>query len=257
MNRYRSTCKQISGVLLVLFGFAAMAQADTVTVTITNSQAAAIFVSFTTLNQTAGVITWNSVGSGCVNTGKSATAAYTQINANQTCTALVDTSSSSSRFCAALNAPPANCMSAQTQHLTMVETNFEAASNAGCFNSGAACVWYDISVIPSTCTDTLWKQNQCANTGGASYNLPVTLACSGNSAEPVYTCQGPVNGTYGPENYPSKCGNPNATCATGTSGCTNGVSAYFYPMFDPPENGYQPNAVCVKGNLSISFLSGS
>jgi hypothetical protein len=35
------------------------------------------------------------------------------------------------------------------------------------------------------------------------------------------------------------------------------VSTYFYPMFDPPENTYQPNAVCVKGSLSISFLSGS
>ena len=180
-----------------------------------------------------------------------------QINAGQTCTASVDTSSSSSRFCAATNAAPANCMDAQTQHLTMVETNFEAASNSGCFNSGAACVWYDISVIPSTCTDALWKQNQCANTGGASYNLPVTLACSGNPSEPVYTCQGPTNGTYGPENYPSKCGNPNATCAAGTPNCTNGVSTYFYPMFDPPESTYQPNAVCVKGSLSISFLPGS
>jgi hypothetical protein len=73
----------------------------------------------------------------------------------------------------------------------------------------------------------------------------------------THTCQGPTNSTYGPENYPAKCGNPNATCATGTPNCTNGVSAYFYPMFDPPENAYQPNAVCIKGSLSISFLSGS
>ena len=257
MNYHRGAFRGESVVLLMLLGVSAMALADTVTVSIVNSQAAAIYVSFTTLNQAPGIITWNSSGSGCVNPGKGANAAYTQINTGQTCTASVDTSSSSSRFCAALDKAPANCMSAQTQHLTMVETNFEAASNPGCFSSGAACVWYDISVIPSTCTDTLWNQNHCANTGGASYNLPVTLACNGNASEPVYTCQGPTSSTYGPENYPSKCGNPNATCATGTPNCTNGVSAYFYPMFDPPENAYQPNAVCVKGSLSISFLSGS
>ncbi|HVP56098.1 MAG TPA: hypothetical protein VMU45_14005 [Candidatus Eisenbacteria bacterium] len=255
MDRYLRAFKGKSVVFLMLL-VSSMALADTVTVNIVNSQTVPIYVSFTTLNQAPGVITWNSSGSGCLNTGTGPNAAYTKISAGQTCTAAVDTSSSSTRFCAATNAAPTNCMNAQTQHLTMVETNFEAASNPGCFSSGAACVWYDISVIPSTCTDALWQQNQCANTGGASYNLPVTLSCS-NTAEPVYTCQGPVNGTYGPENYPSKCGNPNATCATGTPNCTNGVSAYFYPMFDPPENTYQPNAVCVKGSLSISFLSGS
>ncbi len=208
MNGYRSTFKVVPVVLFMLLGLSSMALADTVTVTIVNSQAVPIYVSFTTLTQAAGVITWNSAGNGCVNTGKGANAAYTQINAGQTCTASVDTSNSSSRFCAALNAAPANCMTAQTQHLTMVETNFEAASNAGCFNSGAACVWYDISVIPSTCTDTLWKQNQCANTGGASYNLPVTLACSGNSAEPVYTCQGPTNGSYRSGKLPQQVWKP-------------------------------------------------
>jgi len=213
MNRYLRMFQGLA--LLMLLGISSIALADTVTVNIVNSQSVPIYVSFTTLNQAPGTITWNSSGSGCLNTGKSANAAYTQINARQTCTASVDTASSSTRFCAATNAAPSNCMNAQTQHLTMVETNFEAASNPGCFNSGAACVWYDISVIPSTCTDTLWKQNQCANTGGASYNLPVTLSCS-NTAEPVYTCQGPTSAAYGPENYPSKCGNPNATCATGT-----------------------------------------
>ncbi|MFZ1135335.1 MAG: hypothetical protein WAN69_10330, partial [Candidatus Korobacteraceae bacterium] len=197
MNGYRGIFNGISVVLLMLLGVSPMALADTVTVSILNSQAVPIYVSFTTLTHAPGVITWNSSGNGCLNTGKGANSAYTQINANQTCTASVDTSSSSSRFCAALNAAPADCMNAQTQHLTMVETNFEAASNPGCFNSGAACVWYDISVIPSTCTDTLWKQNQCANTGGASYNLPVTLACSGNPSEPVYTCQGPTSSAYG------------------------------------------------------------
>ena len=157
MKCYRSIFSGESVVLLLLLGVSSMALADTVTVSIVNGQAVPIYVSFTTLNQAPGTITWNSSGSGCVQTGKGPNAAYTQINAGQTCTASVDTSSSSSRFCAATNAPPANCMNAQAQHLSMVETNFEAASNPGCFSSGAACVWYDISVIPSTCTDALWK----------------------------------------------------------------------------------------------------
>lgn len=254
MDHKTSLCAA-SVVVLMLFCVASVALADTVTVNIANNTGSTIYVSFTTLNHAPGTLTWNSAGTGCVNTGKGANAAYTQINAGQTCTAGVDTASSSTRFCASKTSAPADCMNAQTQHQTMVETNFEAASNSGCFNTGAPCVWYDISVIPSTCTDALWKQNQCANTGGAAYNLPVTVSCT-NPAEPVYTCQGPTSTAYGPENYPSKCGNPNATCATGTPNCTNGVSAYFYPMFDPPENAYQPNAVCVKGNLSINFLAG-
>ena len=256
MHHRHERLSTVSDLFLLLLGISSFALADTVTVNIANNTGATLYVSFTTLNHAPGTITWNSSGSGCLKTGVGTSAAYTQINAGQTCIAAVDTASSSTRFCASKNSPPADCMNAQNLHLTMVETNFEAASNPGCFNSGAACVWYDISVIPSTCTDTLWKQNQCANTGGASYNVPVTLSCT-NPAEPVYTCQGPTNGTYGNSNYPSKCGNPNATCATGTPNCSNGVSAYFYPMFDPPENAYQPNAVCVKGNLSVNFLSGS
>src|ERR1700690_701436 len=112
MNRYRGTLNGISVVLLMLLGASSMVLADTVTVSIVNSQAVPIYVSFTLLNQSPGVITWNSSGSGGVNTGKGANAAYTQINAGQTCTASVDTPSSSSRFCAATNAAPANCMNA-------------------------------------------------------------------------------------------------------------------------------------------------
>ena len=131
----------------------------------------------------------------------------------------------------------------------MVETNFEPASNPGCFNKGN-CVWFDISVIPSTCTDTLWKANQCAGTGGAAYNLPVSVACNGNT---IYTCQGPASTKYGTANYPSMCGNPNAIC----QGSANCLNAYFYPMFDPPENQYQPNTACLSGQtLTVNFLAG-
>lgn len=211
-------------------------------VTITNSRGTPIFVSFTLANQTPGPITW---GTDCTATGGGA-----QIAAGATCQATVPSTTGSSRFCAALDQPPANCYNAQTNHQTMVETTFETASNPGCFNKGS-CVWYDISVIPLTCTDALWQQGQCANTGGASYNLPVSLACGGSA---TFTCQGPTNTTYGPENYPSQCGNPNAMCVGNTNSC---VQAYFYPMFDPPENKYAPNVPCLGGQpLNINFLSG-
>ena len=83
MNRYRSVLNGKYVVLLMLLGVSSMALADTVTVSIVNSQAVPIYVSFTTLTQAPGVITWNSSGNGCVNTGKGANAAYTQINAGQ------------------------------------------------------------------------------------------------------------------------------------------------------------------------------
>ena len=46
--------------------------------------------------------------------------------------------------------------------------------------------------------------------------------------------------------------------ACGTQGCpkANCVATYFYPMFYPPENKYQPNAACSGGQtLVIDFLS--
>jgi hypothetical protein len=210
-------------------------------VKIVNKQSVAIYVGFTASGGTPGSITW---GSGCTASGSGA-----KIAAGATCNATVDSDSASTRFCADTDSVPANCFEAQQNHQTMIETNFEPASNQGCFGQGN-CVWYDISLIPSTCTDQLWDENQCADTGGASYNLPVSVACGGST---VYTCQGPVNGTWGPENYPSNCGNPDSTCQS-TPNCQN---AYFYPMFDPPENAYQPNTVCTGAQtLTITFLAG-
>lgn len=210
-------------------------------VNIVNGRATPIFVGFTTIDHKPGPITW---GAGCTMSGAGA-----MIGAGATCTATVVSNAVPSRFCAALTGTPSDCFNAQANHQTMVETNFEPASNPGCFGKGN-CVWFDISVIPSTCTDALWKQNRCANTGGASYNLPVSLACNG---APIYTCQGPPTATYGPANYPGKCGNPYATCS-GTPACLN---AYFYPMFDPPENKYQPNTVCLGGQtFTVTFLAG-
>ena len=85
--------------------------------------------------------------------------------------------------------------------------------------------------------------------------MPVALQCKGAS-EPIYICKGPANTKYGPENYPSNCGNPDATCATGTQGCRNGVSAYFRPMFSGPPAKYQPNAACLRGTFTATFVGG-
>ncbi|WP_148213047.1 hypothetical protein [Methylocella silvestris] len=220
-------------------------------VKITNKRDVSIFVSFTTSNHKQGPIIW---GGGCekllpASASSAGAIGGVMIRKGVTCTAKVNNNAVSSRFCAALDRPPADCYNAQANHQTMVETIFEPGSNPGCFNKGY-CVWFDISVIPSTCTDDLWKLNQCANTGGASYNLPVSVACG---SKPVYTCQGPTSGKYGSANYPANCGNPDATCS-GTPACLN---AYFYPMFDPPENKYQPNTVCLGGQtLTLTFLPG-
>lgn len=222
-------------------------------VQIANSRTNAIFVAFTNSDHQLGPITW---GSGCTQVAGGAV-----IGAGMTCSATVSNSAGSTRFCAvnvfpavlngtlaAKNGVTMDCFNAQANNQTMVETTFQP-NGPSCFNQGN-CVWYDISVIPSTCTDALWKQNDCASTGGASYNLPVSLACGGTT---YYTCKGPTSSTYGNSNYPSNCGNPNSICLSGPN-CQN---AYFYPMFSPPENQYQPNRACLGGQvLTITFPSG-
>lgn len=197
----------------------------------------------------AGQITW---GSGCTQVAHGVVVA-----AGKTCTASVATTNTSTRFCAldvasvsAAQKVRIDCNKAQNGNLTMVETVFQPATPSLCFNQGP-CVWYDISIIPLSCTDALWKQNKCTNTGGASYNLPVSLGCGSTT---YYVCQGPVSTKYGPSMYPSNCGNPNSKTQSGK----NGQNAYFYPMFYPPENAYQPNRACLAGApLVVTFLSGT
>jgi hypothetical protein len=229
-----------------------------VPVTIVNNQSTSIFVSFTLgdVNQSPGDINW---GDGCINPGKTGNASYTTIPKNGSCNATVsptldaNNNPINSRFCASLTSAPSNCMDAQYTNLTMIETIFAVYNPPYVCSNKLNCVFYDISVIPQYCTDALWKSNQCAGTGGAAYNLPVQLSCSG---QPTYTCQGPVSDEYGSENYPSSCGDP--SCATVAGGCGSyKIPAYFYPMFVPPENAYQPGAYCLNGNaLTITFLAG-
>jgi hypothetical protein len=143
-------------------------------VQIVNGRSNPIFVAFTTSDHHLGLIGW---GPGCTQVLGGAV-----IAAGKTCSATVTSNGASSRFCAANALPTAtaknavtmDCFNAQANHQTMVETTFDP-NGTSCFNQGN-CVWYDISVIPSTSTDALWNQNECANTDGASYNLPVSIA---------------------------------------------------------------------------------
>ena len=216
------------------------ALAADVTVVVTNKGANTIYVAFTNYTtQAPGQINWGNCASSVSNS-------QVAIATGATCTASVPATAGLSRFCAATTAMTTpNCNTAQANHQTMVETNFSAGP--ACYpTTMASCVWYDISVIPQNCTDSGWTQNQCAGTGGASYNLPVSLACA---SQPTFTCQGPGNALG--SNYPANCGNPNASCVGNASNCVN---AYFYPM---ASSSYGPNSQCPAGSsLAITFLAG-
>jgi hypothetical protein len=224
--------------------------AENVTVSVTNSRPMPIYVAFTQYATVSpGMITWDS---NCTVSNN-----QVAIAPGQTCQASVPTTVGPSRFCAFLTQVQSgtvpDCNNAQAHNQTIIETNFttNTSNNNPCFN-GPPCVWYDISVIPSSCTDQAWAANQCEGTGGASYNLPVMLACNN---EPNYLCRGPKSGKYGTAMYPSNCGNPNATCVPPASGAAAPLcdNAYFHPTPVP-----SPNAVCLSGQtLAITFLSGS
>ena len=191
--------------LLAGLALASTAKAQ-VNVVIQNQQAQTIYVAFTLgAGQAPGALNWGNC-SGYVSNNQAA------LPSGTTCNTVVPTSSGSSRFCASTSSMGTmpNCYNAQTNHQTLVETAFGSGSNGCTSPTMASCVWHDISVIPANCTDQLWvSPSWCSNTGGAAYNLPVTLSCAG---QPTFTCQGPPGSTWGNSNYPSKCGNPNATC---------------------------------------------
>jgi hypothetical protein len=218
-----------------------------VTVVVANQGPGTIYVAFTNyVTQQPGQINWGNCAASVSNN-------QVAIATGGTCTASVPNNVGPSRFCASPTAVATpNCNNAQANHQTMVETNFGSGAASTCYpTSMTSCVWYDISLIPQTCTDAAWAQNQCASTGGAAYNLPVSIACSG---QPAYTCQGPPGPTYGNSNYPTRCGNPNATCVGNTQSCVN---AYFFPMFSGTPSQHQPNSQCPSGtSLVITFLSG-
>ena len=242
----RTRCTWLLGLLAGL-ALTSTAAAQ-VNVVIQNQQAQTIYVAFTLgAGQAPGAINWGNCSSYVSNN-------QAALPPGTTCKTVVPTSSGSSRFCASTSAMSSpNCYLAQTTHQTMIETNFGTGAQGSCYpTSNTSCVWYDISLIPPNCTDTLWQtQTYCSNTGGAAYNLPVQLSCAN---QPTYTCQGPTGSTYGNSGYPTNCGNAQATCVGNGPGCVN---AYFHPMFVPPYSSYQPNSQCPQGGiLNISFLAG-
>jgi hypothetical protein len=209
---------------------------ETGSVNIVNQGTSTIYVGFN------GSINWDA---GCTQSGTGVA-----IGPGKSCLATVASDNASTRFCASAGRVP-DCTQAQDNHQTLVETTFQTSSQCAWLGKTGTCVWYDISIIPTGCTDAGWKKNKCGGDGGASYNYPVALTCT---AQPTYTCQGPTSSKYGPQQYPKNCGNPDAQCVGNSASCVN---AYFYPMYDPPENKYAPNSVCPGGaTLNVTFLSG-
>jgi hypothetical protein len=216
-----------------------------VDVSITNNGTNTLYVAFTNYStQSPGPITWSNCS--VVNNQVIVPGPGT------TCNAVVPATAGMTRFCAFTSQVPVgqspNCNLAQAHNQTMIETNFGTGANGVCYPTTlSSCVWYDLSVIPQNCTTSAWTLNSCQNTGGASYNLPVSIASSG---QPTYTCQGPAsNVPFGNANYPSNCGNPVANCVGNTTTCDN---AYFFPTPSP-----QPNSEAQPGQtLVITFLAG-
>jgi hypothetical protein len=233
-----------------LCDLSAPVSAVNVSVSVTNSSANTIYLAFTDYStQQPGPITW----SNCTVVNNQVVIPGATAAPNNTCNALVPATAGKTRFCAFTTQVPVgqtpNCNLAQTYNQTIIETNFGAPSNGVCYPTTlTSCVWYDISVIPQNCTPAAWTANYCLSTGGASYNLPVSLSSSG---EPTYTCQGPpsTSGPYGNAGYPSNCGNPTAGCVGNSSSCNN---AYFWPTPSPaPNSEAQPGQT-----LTITFLAG-
>ena len=142
------------------------------TVKIVNDRAQPIFVGYSG----GGAIDWQAT-SGCIPVATGA--GGVKIARNSFCIATVTATNSGSRFCASLEAPP-NCTEAQNDHVTLIEPTFDTSQQCSWTHQAGTCVAYDISIIPVGCTDEAWKADSCAKAGGASYNLPVELNCSGS-----------------------------------------------------------------------------
>jgi hypothetical protein len=223
--------------------------AENIDVSVTNKGTNTIYVAFTDYStQLPGPITWTN----CTVVNNQVIIAGVTLGVTTTCNALVPATAGKTRFCAFTTQVPVgqspNCNLAQTYNQTIIETNFGTGPDGVCYPTTlSSCVWYDISVIPQNCTPSAWTLNYCQSTGGASYNLPVSLASGG---EPTYTCQGPPsNAPYGNANYPSNCGNPTAGCVGNFPTCNN---AYFFPTPSPSPNSEAQPAQ----SLNITFLAG-
>jgi hypothetical protein len=227
---------------------------DTGAVDFLNRSQRALFVSFTVESGLPAPVAWSS---NCPRHNKEV-----RIAPGQNCRASVPASAGVSRFCASeFPSPPgkaANCF--EPSNKTVIETNF--ASGAGCYpTSQKSCIWYDIRVVPPNCTDCDWLKDNCKDSGGPAFNVPVRLSCAGG---PAFTCRGPIGpvGPYGAQ-YPTQCGAPSAApnCIGGLNAAC--LQAYFYPMSTSGACKYptalpQPIGQCAQGQtLFVTFLDGN
>lgn len=227
---------------------------DAVTIEIVNRRPQPIYVAF---SNRAGVPVQAAWTQSCLRFNNE-----TRIPPGGVCRASVPTSVGPSRICASeyptARGKSPNCFDAQRTNQTIIETNFVPA--LGCERGEKGCVWYDVNVTPTACTDCEWQATNCRSEDGPSYNLPVRLSCPG---APAFTCQGPIAavGPHGAK-YPANCGAPyaNPNCIGGLNAAC--LQAYFYPMSalgacKYPTSLPQPIARCPMGEtLTINFLDG-
>jgi hypothetical protein len=224
-------------------------------VNFTNRSARPLYVAFSVAPGRPGPVVWSA---GCQRFNE-----QVRLAPGESCVASVPASAGPARFCAAENPEPAgktpNCYDAQKRNQTIIETNF--ANGQGCRpTTQNSCVWYDVSIIPESCTNCGWLANNCKDSGGVSYNVPVQLSCR---SAPSFTCRGPVAplGVYGVK-FPTNCGTPfnQPNCIGGLNGAC--LQAYFYPMSTSgacayPTSKPQPNGQCQQGEtLYATFLDG-
>src|SRR5262249_22810711 len=148
------------GASLFFVGFSLSAHAaspPTFPLSVVNSQGTTIYVSFNQYPSGAPYQgTWKQTG------GPSGSctlqAGQLVMKAGATCTTAVNTNFGISRICASEVYRPSgfNCANAQQHNRTLIELNFGNNQATGCIGSDAACTWYDISVVPSSCTNCTW-----------------------------------------------------------------------------------------------------
>lgn len=257
---------RLLGASLVLTFFSGVALADTVfPLKVRNSRSGTLYVSFDQYGTGVTYLgSWSKVGGGTCEVK----AGQVLVPAFSTCTTNVPSNFGKSRVCASNVFQPSgyDCDNAQRDNRTMVELNFGFNQPTGCIGSDTSCTWYDISVIPQSCTncnfDPVNSGNFCATAGGASYNLPVTASCNG---QPTFKCGGA--GNLGGAKYPSACGMTSLQVVK--PGCignqgANCYQAYFWPMWTgsgscgyAPGSINAPNAYCndAVGGLNVDFMA--
>ena len=207
----------------------------------------------------------SAIAAGARSIGRPPAAAYRSANGaggvkiagNSACIATVMATNSGSRFCASLEAPP-NCTEAQNDHVALVdraELRRQPAMQLDASGRHLRRLRHQHRADLWAARTEAWKADSCAKAGGASYNLPVELSCSGQPSDPGLYLPGTGPGQQcRPAGIYDNCGNPDATCVGNSRACVN---AYFFPMFSGSAAAHQPVGVCSGGRtLTVTFFAG-